>query len=66
MENTESTLFEWAQAEYQDVRQVLDLEVTGWLDGKTLTCAVNILGMNQTLTEDAFSTNVAFFVKGMF
>ena len=74
MENTESTFFERgqeyldvrAQEVYLDVRQMLDLEVTGWLDGKTLSCNVGILGENQTLTEKALSTNVTLFVKGMF
>ena len=61
MESIENTIFERAQ-EYLDVRQMLDLEVTGWLDGKTLSCAVDILFK----TEDAFSTNVTFFVKGVF
>ena len=42
------------------VSQMLAFEVTGWLDGKTLSCAVDILGENQT------TTNVTFFVKGMF
>ena len=54
------------QEVYLDVRQMMDLEVTGWLDGKTLSCAVDILGENQTLTEKALSTNVTLFVKGMF
>ena len=69
--NNESTNLE-PEEEFLEIKQMLDLEVTGWLDGKTLSCAVDVKLLSKngklrwTSRREAFSTNVTFFVKGMF
>ena len=61
--STERTNLE-PEPEFLDVKQMLELEVTGWLDGKTLSCAVNRLTEKEITGKEAISTNVTFLVQG--
>ena len=59
---------ETTNTEFSEIRQMLDFEVTGWLDGKTLSCDVAILSENGILRWESTTETRRkdFFVKGKF
>ena len=69
MRGSLTTTTNQSTSEWLDVKQMVNLEVTGGLDGKRISCSL-IHSLNTTrgtvINEEGPSASVTFFVRGLY